>query len=99
MALLDSQKAENIRVVALDNHVADFFVIATASGPRHLHALSDHLIEDMASAGFKVHHAEGCGAAASERWVLLDFMDVVVHLFTEEGRKFYDLDRLVEEWN
>lgn len=81
----------------LENNVADAFVIATASGVRHLHSLTEHLLEKMEESGFDAHHVEGYGAShPSERWVLVDFIDVVVHLFTEDGRKFYDLDRLLE---
>ena len=97
-AVLDGQKAESVRVIPLENHVCDAFVIATTSGIRHLHSLADHLIDSMRTFGVDAHHVEGHGAAAlSSRWVLVDFNDIIVHLFTEEGREFYGLDKLMEE--
>ncbi|OGH59322.1 MAG: ribosome silencing factor [Candidatus Lindowbacteria bacterium RIFCSPLOWO2_12_FULL_62_27] len=95
--ILSDFKAENIQTVPLENHVADSFVIATATGVRHLHSLAENLLEKMQLQGVRAHHVEGYGASPSARWVLVDYMDVVVHLFTEEGRRFYNLDRLMEE--
>lgn len=95
-AILDEQKAENIQVIPLENHVADAFIIATAIGTRHMHSMADHLIEKMREQDVRAHHVEGHGSTAiSDRWVLVDFTDIVVHLFTEEGREFYALDRLL----
>ncbi|MBI4178284.1 ribosome silencing factor [bacterium] len=98
MKILDDQKATEIRHILLTNHVADAFIIATAAGTRHLHSLADHLLEKMREAGTAAHHVEGHGGSGSpsERWVLVDYLGVVVHLFTEEGRRFYALDRLFE---
>lgn len=96
--ILDDLKAENIRSIPLDNHVADAFVLATATSIRHLHSLAENLIQKMEEVGLRAHHVEGYGRASpSDRWVLVDFIDVVVHLFTEEGRRYFDLDRLLEE--
>ena len=96
--VIDEQKGENVRVIPLENHVADAFVIATTSGIRHLHSLADHLIDKMREHGIDAHHVVGhVSTALSNRGVLVDFTDVVVHLFTEEGREFYGLDRLMEE--
>ena len=98
VAILEDQKASDIRAIPLENHLADAFVIATAVSPRHLHSLTEHLLQKMESEGVKAHHVEGYGTAApSSRWVLVDFIDIVVHLFTEEGRQYFGLDRLMEE--
>jgi len=94
---LDGQKAENIRTIPLENHIAEAFLLASAESIRHLHSLADHLLEHAASIGVKPHHVEGHGTAGSSRWVLVDFRSVVVHLFTEEGRLFYSLDRLLDD--
>ncbi len=98
VSILDEQKAEAIRTIPLENHVADSFILATAVGVRHLHSLAEHLLQKMEEEGVRAHHVEGYGGAApSNRWVLVDFFDTVVHLFTEEGRKYFNLDRLLEE--
>lgn len=98
VTILDDQKATDIRAIPLDNHLADSFVLATAAGVRHLHSLAEHLLQKMTELGVRAHHIEGYGGAApSDRWVLVDFAETVVHLFTEEGRKYFNLDRLLEE--
>lgn len=86
--------AKGIDVVILDvgEHtlIADFFVIASGSNPRHVQALADRVVysEDIAR---KPMHVEGYGLG---HWVLLDYGDVVVHVFREEERDFYGLERL-----
>ena len=95
-AFLDELKADNIRVVSLENHVADEFVVATATSIRHLHSLAENLLQKMQVRGVRAHHIEGYGSTPSDRWVLVDFVDIVVHLFTDEGRRYFDFDRLWE---
>lgn len=91
-------KAENIREVPLDNHVADNFLIATATSVRHLHSLAENLLQKMDDAGWSAHHVEGYGGSEpSSRWVLVDYTDTIVHLFTEEGRAHFGLDRIAED--
>ncbi|MGI6621188.1 MAG: ribosome silencing factor [Bacillota bacterium] len=70
--------------------IADFFVIASGSNPRHVQALADRVVysEDITR---KPMHVEGYGLG---HWVLLDYGDVVVHVFREEERGFYGLERL-----
>ena len=91
--LLDSKKAENISVIKIDaiSSLADYFVIATGRGSTHVRSLSDELEEKLKEQGATPARIEGY---RSDRWILLDYANVVVHIFTQEARDFYDLDRL-----
>lgn len=91
--LLDSKKAENISVIKIDaiSSLADYFVIATGRGSTHVRSLSDELEEKLKEQGVTPARIEGY---RSDSWILLDYTEVVVHVFTQEARDFYDLDRL-----
>ncbi len=91
--LLDSKKAENISVIKIDaiSSLADYFVIATGRGSTHVRSLSDELEEKLKEQGVAPARIEGY---RSDSWILLDYSQVVVHIFTQEARDFYDLDRL-----
>ena len=69
----------------------DFFVIATAQSPLQFSALQDYLEKAMKDEGVEMRHREG---TAEGGWVLLDFADIIVHVFTEEKRAFYRLEEL-----
>ena len=69
----------------------DFFVIATGSSDTHVRGAAERVIEALAAHGRRPHHVEGLGTG---RWVLLDFVDVVVHVFHPTLREFYRLERL-----
>jgi ribosome-associated protein len=91
--LIVDKKGEN--VLLLDLHrispVADYFVLATAQSPLHSQAIADELVEKLKQEGYRVHHVEGYNQA---QWILLDYLDVVVHIFLPEVRTFYGLERL-----
>jgi ribosome-associated protein len=70
---------------------ADAMVIATGSSQRHMAAMADHLLERLKAVGVASLGAEGRGKSD---WVLIDAGDVIVHLFKEDVRRFYDLERL-----
>ena len=91
--LLDSKKAENISVIKIDeiSSLADYFVIATGRGSTHVRSLSDELEQKLKEQGVAPARVEGY---RSDSWILLDYTEVVVHIFTQEARDFYDLDRL-----
>ena len=72
---------------------ADYFVITSADSTRQLNTLSEELIETLEKSGARLHHREG---TAQSGWILLDFSDVIVHLFGREQRDFYSLE---EVWN
>ncbi|HEV8218050.1 MAG TPA: ribosome silencing factor [Gemmatimonadaceae bacterium] len=82
-------------VVLLDlrgiTDMTDFFVIASGTSDTHVRAVGEHLIEDLKKEGSPAHHVEGLEKG---RWVLLDFVDFVVHVFHPTLRNFYQLERL-----
>ena len=92
----DSKRGEEI--VALDvanvSLLADYFVIMQANSERQVKAIADEIEEKVAAAGVQVRDIEGKNAA---NWVLLDFGDVVVHVFRTETRQFYNLEKLWAE--
>ena len=90
---LDSKKGIEIKVLRTEEltTLADYFVICSATSSTQIKALSDACEKVMDEAGMPAHHIEGHRGGT---WVLLDFSSVVVHIFTDETRKFYDLERL-----
>jgi ribosome-associated protein len=84
-------------LVALDlrglNDATDWFIIASGTSDAHVRGIANAVLRKLEDAGSRAHHVEGL---PSGRWVLLDFVDVVVHLFHPEARAFYQLERL---WN
>ena len=85
--------AQNIVVIDVSGQlvITDLFVIASASNERQVNAIVDEVGEKMRLAGYKPARREG---AREGRWVLLDYVDVVVHIQHQEERTFYALDRL-----
>jgi ribosome-associated protein len=69
----------------------DYFVIVSGTSDAHVRGMADHLVTALAPRGLKPHHVEGL---AQGRWVLLDYVDFVVHVFHPELRDFYQLERL-----
>ena len=90
---LDGKKGEEIKVLKTEGltTLADYFVICTATSTTQIKAMSDACEEAMEKQGERVHHIEGHRDGA---WLLMDFSCVIVHVFTDEARKFYDLERL-----
>ena len=91
---LDSRKGINIKVLETGQltTLADYFVLCSATSSTQIRALSDACEKAMKEqAGEAPHHVEGHRGGT---WVLLDFSAVVVHIFNEEAREFYDLERL-----
>ena len=82
-------------LIALDlrglNDATDWFVIASGTSDAHVRGIANAVLRKLEEAGAHAHHVEGL---PSGRWVLLDFVDVVVHLFHPEARSFYQLERL-----
>ena len=82
-------------VVVLDlrgvSDMTDYFVIASGTSDTHVRALAGHVMEDLRALGQRPNHEEG---VTKGRWVLLDYVDFVVHLFHPSLREFYQLERL-----
>lgn len=92
-ACLD-KKAERISVLQLgEEHggFTDYFIICSGSNPRQIQAICDGVEERLARTALRPAHIEGYSQA---EWVLLDYVDFVVHVFSEKAREFYDLERL-----
>ncbi len=90
---LDDKKGKDIKVLytADQTTLADYFVICAGTSNTQVRALSDAVEEAMSKAGEEPHHIEGHRGG---QWTLLDYSAVVVHIFTEEAREFYSLERL-----
>jgi ribosome-associated protein len=93
VSLLEEKKGEDIVVLDVSKHtnIADYFVIVTANSTVHARALTDYLIESLGKEGIYPDHVEGLENAY---WVLIDFMDIIVHIFQKEWRDYYDLEWL-----
>lgn len=91
--LLQSKKAENIKVLDISklSPIADYFIIASGNNMRQILALKDYAEEFLSKEGLKEISKEGNNNSG---WQLLDFGEVVVHLFDEDLRDFYDLEHI-----
>jgi ribosome-associated protein len=69
----------------------DWFLIATGNSDTHVRAIAEHIIDEMKKSGHAADHVEGLRAG---RWVLIDYIDFVIHVFHPEARSFYQLERL-----
>lgn len=87
------KKAFDVRILDLRklSSVCDFFVICSASVEVHARAIADCITENLEKQGVRFWHNEGYQAS---RWILLDYVDVVVHIFLPEVREFYSLEKL-----
>ena len=92
IAALEDKKANDVRVIDIAgvSVIADYFVIADAENNNQLQAIADNVEEQMMKNG---NHCRIEGKSESG-WVLLDFGDIIVHIFNKEDRLFYDLERL-----
>ena len=90
---LEEKKASDIKILktAEQTVLADYFVICSGSTAPHIKALVDEVDKQLSEAGEPPIRREGL---RSDIWVLMDFGSVIVHVFTEEARKFYNLERL-----
>ncbi|MBR1650481.1 MAG: ribosome silencing factor [Lachnospiraceae bacterium] len=90
---LEDKKAEDIRVLDISDVsvIADLFIIAGGSNKNQVQALCDNVTVKLGRAGFPENHIEGYETA---NWILLDFGDIIVHIFDKENRTLYDLERI-----
>ena len=90
---LEDKKAEDIRVIDISevSVLADYFIIAGGSNRSQIQALSDNVEEKLGRAGMPAKQIEGYDTA---NWILLDFGDIIVHIFDKENRLLYDLERI-----
>ena len=90
---LEDKKAEDIRVIDISevSVLADYFLIASGKNRNQLQALADEVEEKLGRAAYPMKQSE---AYDSANWILLDFGDIIIHLFDQENRLFYDLERI-----
>ncbi len=103
---LDEHKGADIKIIDISeiSVMADYFVITSAGNANHVHALCDYLGDDLHKEGISYDHVEGYDTAA---WVLMDYGDIIVHVFDVNSREFYDLEHIwrdgrmvdIEKWN
>jgi len=91
--LLEEKKAEDIVVLDVSKltNIADYFVIASANSGVHARALAEYITESLKKEGISPDHVEGLENAY---WILIDLLDIIVHIFQKEWREYYDLEWL-----
>src|SRR6266446_2378325 len=90
----EEKKATDISLLKLDKSSSgftDYFLVCSGSNPRQIQTIADEVQDQLEKIGQRVTHIEGYQQA---EWVLLDYVDFVVHIFNEQSRKYYDLERL-----
>lgn len=92
-AALEEKKSEDIKVISIDkvSTLADYFIIASGSNRNQVQAMVDSVDEAMGKAGYQPKQVEGYQNA---NWILMDYGDLVIHVFDTENRVFYDLERI-----
>lgn len=90
---LEDKKAEDVRIIDISevSTIADYFIIAHGKNKSQIQAMADNVSETLGRAGVTMRQVEGYQNA---NWVLMDFQDVIVHIFDQENRLFYDLERI-----
>ena len=90
---LDEKKGRDIKVIDIHDVsvIADYFVIASGSNQNQVQAMVDNVEEQLGRAGYEPKQVEG---TRGSNWILMDYGDVIVHVFDEENRLFYDLERI-----
>lgn len=90
---LEDKKADNIQVIDISmiSILGDYFIIANGNNRNQIQAMADNVEESLGKAGFEPKQIEGYNTA---NWVLLDYRDVVIHIFDPDSRSYFDLDRI-----
>lgn len=92
-AAASAKKADDIKVLEVGPliFITDYFVICSGNNERQVKTIADEVMRNMRDGGFKPYRREG---EREQRWILLDYLDVVVHIFHSEEREFYGIERL-----
>ena len=90
---LEDKKAEDIRIIDISHisTIADYFIIADGSNKSQIQAMADHVSEVL---GHKVCQLKQMEGYQNANWILMDFQDIILHIFDRENRLFYDLERI-----
>ena len=91
-----TKKGIDIKLIKIDgvSSIADYFVISTGGSSTHVKTLADEVEVKLDEAGISVSHIDG---HRSDTWIVLDYVDVIVHVFSEEAREYYNLERLWQD--
>ena len=90
---LEDRKAEDVKVIDIRevSPIADYFIIANGTNQNQIQAMRDAADEALYKAGVKVQQVEG---TQNSTWILMDYNDIIIHIFSKEDRLFYDLERI-----
>lgn len=90
---LDDKKGEDIRIIDISkiSVLADYFLIASGSNKNQVQAMADNVQEELYKAGTEVKQIEGYQTG---NWILMDYGDIIIHVFSSEDRLFYDLEKI-----
>lgn len=90
---LDDKKAYDIKILDIKkiSSIADYMVIADGTNKNQVQAMCDAVTEEMGKAGFFSKSIEGYSEGG---WILLDYYDIIIHIFSDEARRFYDIERI-----
>lgn len=90
---LDDKKAIDIKVINIENIsvIADYFIITSGSNVNQVKALADNVQEELGKAGYDYKQIEGYNTA---NWILMDYGNIIIHIFNQDDRLFYDLERI-----
>ena len=90
---LEDKKAEDLTILNISgvSVIADYFIIASGSNRNQVQAMADNAEEALGRAGYEPKQIEGYQSA---NWILMDYKDIILHIFSEEDRSFYDLERI-----
>ena len=90
---LDDKKAYDIKILDIKkiSSIADYMVIADGTNKNQVQAMCDAVTEEMGKAGFLSKSIEGYSEGG---WILLDYYDIIIHVFSDEARRFYDIERI-----
>ncbi|MGL5437605.1 MAG: ribosome silencing factor [Lachnospiraceae bacterium] len=93
VSALEEKKGEEIRIIDIRevSVIADYFIIANGSNVNQVQAMTDEVEHTLGKAGYECKHIEGYQTA---NWILMDYRDIIVHVFCKEDRLFYDLERI-----
>lgn len=89
----DNRGGADIQVLDIRKNttIADYFVIVSGNSTPQLNAIAEEIEDNMAKEGYETYHNEGNGQS---RWIILDYADIIVHIFHRDMREFYNLERL-----
>ena len=95
VSVLDKKKAKGIKAIEITEHsiVADYFIICSGTSNTHVKSLADEVEFELKEQGVAPYHVEGKATG----WILLDYNSILVHVFTDETREYYNLERLWQD--